>query len=195
MFMKFCGLSVQDSAGLVHQEDKFTWNPKRQWCFQSMRRVPERLGPTGVPQWALLEGCKNCQTETGVTRKGWKRLATEDQLNDPAVVLREQSALVLRVCVLSFRSTSPSWKPFPALQVQLATSLRLWWSFWLRGAECRKTGVGKQLESSWERYQAGSVKILMVSVFSSVVLLTAGTGEEWTGNLGLADANYFMQNG
>ena len=144
---------------------------KRQWYFQSIRKVPERPGPTGVPQWDLWEGCKNCQTETGVKRRGWERPSIEDQLNDPTVAVREQGALVLRVCVLFFRSISPSWKPFPTLQMQLPTLLRLWWSFWLPGAECRKTGVGKQLKSSWERYQPGSVKILMISVFSSVVIL------------------------
>ena len=96
--MKFPGLSVQDSSGLVHQEDKFTWKPKKAVIFQSIRKVPERPGPTGVPQWDLWEGCKNCQTETGVKRRGWERPSIEDQLNDPTVAVREQGALVLSVC-------------------------------------------------------------------------------------------------
>lgn len=58
------------------------------------------------------------------------------------------------VCVLLFfRSTSLSWKSSPTLQMQLPMLLQLWWSFWLPGAECQKTEVGKQLKSSWERYQ------------------------------------------
>ena len=139
--------------------------------FSEYQKSARRPGPTGVPQWDLWEGCKNCQTKTGVKRRGWKRPATEDQLNDPAVVVREQSALVLRVCVLFFRSISLSWKPFPALQMRLPVLLRLWWPFWLPGAECRRTGAGGQRKSSWGRYQPGSVEILMLSVFSSVLIL------------------------
>lgn len=100
----------------------------------------------GIPGWED----KNCQMESSVERRDRSPLKTSPTISQ----LFSRTTLVLSVCVLLFfRSTSLSWKSSPTLQMQLPMLLQPWWSFWLPGAECQKTEVGKQLKSSWERYQ------------------------------------------
>lgn len=81
-------------------------------------------------------------------------------------------APLFSVALLFFRSISLSWKPFPTHRMPLPTLPRPWWSSWLPGAECLKTGAGKQLKSSWERYQiAWQEEHPAVSLLSPMVLL------------------------
>ena len=54
--MKFCGLSVQNSAGLVHQEDKFTWKPKKAVMFSKYQKSARKTWTYWCPTVGSLGG-------------------------------------------------------------------------------------------------------------------------------------------
>lgn len=77
MFMKFPGLGEQGSAGLVYQRDNFSRKQKGTVMFseyqKSAQQEPNLLGSQGRIPWV---SDKNCQTKTGVKRRGRRPLKT-----------------------------------------------------------------------------------------------------------------------
>lgn len=145
--IKFPGLGEPGSAGPVYQMEN-SGEAKETMPFPEYQKSAGwELNLLGS-QHRVTDG-KNCQTRAVGTRRGRRPLTTGSLTSR----LFPRPALLFSVTVLFFRSTSLSWKPFPTRRMLLPTLPRPWWSSWLPGAECLKTEVGKQLKSSWERYQ------------------------------------------
>lgn len=74
--MKFPGLSVQGSAGLVDQADKFTWKPERAVMFPKYQKSAQQ-------ELNLLEfhggGTRGWVAKTAQPRLVWKGEGGKDQ--------------------------------------------------------------------------------------------------------------------
>lgn len=145
--IKFPGLGEPGSAALVYQMENLGEAKETSAISRVSEECRVRTESPRVPTWSHRRqklpnrGCRDKEREE----------APDDRLANFTAL--PQTCPALQCDCAFLRSTSLSWKPFPTRRMQLPTLPRPWWSSWLPGAECLKIEVGKQLKSSWERYQ------------------------------------------